>query len=117
MKGMTELLKGSLEGIVLQIIKNKQETYGYEITNELVATGFSEIVEGTVYTVLLRLEKKGLVMTEKRKSELGPARKFYQLNDKGDRYLEEFWEKWRFLVSQLAKVKTNEASEERRDEK
>ena len=54
-----------------------------EITNELVATGFSEIVEGTVYTVLLRLEKKGLVTTEKRKSELGPARKFYQLNDKG----------------------------------
>ena len=113
MKGMTELLKGSLEGIVLQIIKNKQETYGYEITNELVATGFSEIVEGTVYTVLLRLEKKGVVTTEKRKSELGPARKFYQLNNKGDRYLEEFWEKWRFLVSQLA----NEASEERRDEK
>ena len=35
---------------------------------------------------------------------------------RGDRYLEEFWEKWRFLVSQLAKVKANEASEERRDE-
>lgn len=102
---MTELLKGALEGLVLQIIKNKQETYGYEITNELVQMGFQEIVEGTVYTVLLRLEKKGWVTTEKRKSELGPARKFYKLNQVGKNELEEFWERWGFLVTQLAKVK------------
>ncbi|MBF8807812.1 MAG: PadR family transcriptional regulator [Enterococcus lacertideformus] len=105
MKGMTELLKGVLEGVVLQIIKNREETYGYEITNELIQAGFQEIVEGTVYTVLLRLEKKGLVTTEKRKSELGPARKFYKLNHQEVIYLENFWEKWDFLVSQLVKVK------------
>lgn len=105
MKEMTELLKGVLEGLVLQIIKNKQETYGYEITNELVQIGFQEIVEGTVYTILLRLEKNNLIESEKRKSELGPARKFYQLNASGEKYLEEFWKKWEFLVTQLRKVK------------
>ncbi|MGM0123500.1 PadR family transcriptional regulator, regulatory protein PadR [Enterococcus sp. AZ194] len=105
MKGMTELLKGVLEGVVLQVIKNTGETYGYEITNTLVQAGFQEIVEGTVYTVLLRLEKKNLVTVEKRKSELGPARKFYRLNAEGEDYLEDFWKKWSFLVNQLTRIK------------
>ena len=64
MKGMTELLKGVLEGVVLQVIHNSKETYGYEITNTLIELGFQDIVEGTVYTVLLRLEKE-LVTVEK----------------------------------------------------
>ncbi|MFV0557291.1 MAG: PadR family transcriptional regulator [Enterococcus sp.] len=104
MKGITELLKGVLEGVVLQTIQNAGETYGYEITQRLVDLGFQELVEGTVYTVLLRLEKKDLVIVEKRKSELGPARKFYRLNQNGERYLVDFWEKWGFLVNQLRKI-------------
>lgn len=105
LKGMTELLKGVLEGVVLQVIKNSYETYGYEITNTLIDLGFHDIVEGTVYTVLLRLEKKELVIVEKRKSELGPARKFYRLNPTGETYLSDFWDKWSFLSSQLDKIK------------
>ncbi|MEO1780950.1 PadR family transcriptional regulator [Enterococcus diestrammenae] len=105
MKGMTELLKGVLEGVVLQVIQNSGETYGYEITNTLVDLGFQDIVEGTVYTILLRLEKKKLVTVEKRKSELGPARKFYRLNADGEKCLQDFWKKWVFLSDQLAKIK------------
>lgn len=105
MKGMTELLKGVLEGVVLQVIHNSGETYGYEITNTLVDLGFQDIVEGTVYTVLLRLEKKDLVTVEKRKSDIGPARKFYRLNTNGEDYLHDFWEKWAFLSDQLDKLK------------
>jgi len=105
MKGMTEMLKGVLEGVVLQVISNAKETYGYAITNTLIAAGFQDIVEGTVYTVLLRLEKKKLVTVEKRKSELGPARKFYRLNHDGEVYLDEFWQKWSFLVTQLTNIK------------
>ncbi|EPH99625.1 transcriptional regulator, PadR family [Enterococcus faecalis 13-SD-W-01] len=104
LKGLTELLKGVLEGIVLQHI-SKGETYGYEITSYLIDLGFEDIVEGTVYTVLLRLEKKGLLNVEKRKSELGPPRKFYTLNDEGKRYLAEFWEKWSFLEERLNELK------------
>lgn len=65
MKGLTELLKGSLEGMILERI-SRGETYGYEITKYLNDLGFDEIVEGTVYTILVRLEKKGLVEIEKK---------------------------------------------------
>lgn len=104
MRGLTELLKGVLEGLVLERI-GKGETYGYEITSYLLDLGFEDIVEGTVYTVLLRLEKKGLLNVEKRKSELGPPRKFYSLNEEGKAYLETFWVKWGFLEDTLHKIK------------
>lgn len=104
MKGLTELLKGALEGIVLQRI-SKGETYGYEITSYLIDLGFEDIVEGTVYTVLLRLEKKGLLDVERRKSEMGPPRKFYTLNNAGQAYLTEFWQKWTFLTDTMTKLK------------
>ncbi|WP_239256796.1 PadR family transcriptional regulator [Listeria ilorinensis] len=104
MKGLTELLKGVLEGIVLQKI-SQGETYGYEITHYLIDLGFEDIVEGTVYTVLLRLEKKGLLNVEKRKSEMGPPRKFYTLNEEGQNYLTAFWEKWFFIEEKLHQLK------------
>ncbi len=104
LKGLTGLLKGVLEGIVLQRI-SKGETYGYEITNYLIDLGFEDIVEGTVYTVLLRLEKKGLLKIEKRKSDIGPSRKFYRLNEDGKQYLKLFWEKWDFIEKILHKLK------------
>ncbi|MBD7935977.1 helix-turn-helix transcriptional regulator [Cytobacillus sp. Sa5YUA1] len=108
MKGLTELLKGVLEGIVLQKI-GQGETYGYEITQYLQNIGFEDIAEGTVYTVLLRLEKKGLLHVEKRKSELGPPRKFYRLNDFGKCELDKFWEKWFFLARKLNELKENDS--------
>jgi hypothetical protein len=46
---LTEMLKGVLEGCVLEII-GRGETYGYEITRRLNALGFADVVEGTVYT-------------------------------------------------------------------
>lgn len=60
MDSLTELLKGVLEGCVLEII-NRKETYGYEITKNLNDSGFPDVVEGTVYTILIRLEKNNLV--------------------------------------------------------
>lgn len=104
MKGQTELLKGVLEGIVLQKI-SLGETYGYEITNYLIALGFEDIVEGTVYTVLLRLEKKGLLNVEKRKSEMGPPRKFYSLNEEGQKQLTNFWTNWSFIDQKINEIK------------
>ncbi|MEG0586039.1 MAG: helix-turn-helix transcriptional regulator, partial [Christensenellaceae bacterium] len=56
MKNLTEMLKGVLEGFILEII-GREQTYGYEITRKLNALGFNDVVEGTVYTILVRLEK------------------------------------------------------------
>lgn len=101
---LTEMLKGILEGCVLEII-HRQPTYGYEITRQLNELGFSEVVEGTVYTILLRLEKNQLVDTQRRPSELGPPRKFYTLNEAGRQELEQFWQRWAFLSSKLTQLK------------
>lgn len=104
MDNLTEMLKGVLEGCVLEII-DRGETYGYEITRRLNALGFSDVVEGTVYTILVRLEKNALVDIDKKPSELGPPRKFYRLNEAGRRELAAFWDKWEFVSEKIGQLK------------
>ncbi len=104
MENLTEMLKGVLEGSVLEII-NRGETYGYEITRRLNALGFTEVVDGTVYTILVRLEKNKLVDIEKKPSDIGPPRKFFVLNDAGREELRKFWEKWGFISSKMSELK------------
>lgn len=93
-----------LEGCVLEII-SRHETYGYEITRQLNTLGFAEVVEGTVYTILVRLEKNKLVNMEKKPSDMGPPRKFYTLNAAGRKELSMFWDKWGFISSKIDALK------------
>ncbi|WP_434796401.1 PadR family transcriptional regulator [Terrisporobacter vanillatitrophus] len=104
MENITEMLKGVLEGCVLEII-NKEETYGYEITKKLNEMGFSDVVDGTVYTILVRLEKNKLVEITKKKSDMGPPRKFFTLNDSGREELRKFWQKWEFVSTKINQLK------------
>ncbi|RKR93048.1 PadR family transcriptional regulator [Micromonospora pisi] len=101
---MTEMLKGTLEGIVLAIL-SMRPAYGYEITAWLRAQGFSDIAEGTIYALLVRVEQKRLVDVEKVPSEKGPPRKVYSLNAEGQEYLEEFWRTWSFLTERLDQLR------------
>ncbi len=103
-ENLTEMLKGVLEGCVLEIL-SQEETYGYEITRRLNTLGFSDVVDGTVYTILMRLEKNRLVDIQKRPSDMGPPRKFYALNNKGREELRRFWDKWTFLASKINALK------------
>ena len=102
-KQMTEMLKGTLEGIVLAIL-SVRPAYGYEITARLREQGFSDIAEGTVYAVLVRIERRRLVDVQKVPSEKGPPRKVYSLNAQGQEYLEEFWRTWSFLAERLEQL-------------
>lgn len=104
MEDLTEMLKGALEGCVLEII-SRRETYGYEITRRLNDLGFTDVVDGTVYTILIRLEKRKLVKTTKKPSEVGPPRKFFALNEAGRKELERFWGKWEFVSSRISELK------------
>ena len=104
MEDLTEMLKGTLEGCVLEIIAG-EETYGYAITRRLNELGFADVIEGTVYTILMRLEKNGLVCISTRPSRLGPPRKFYALNDAGRDELATFWAKWEYVSSRIDKLK------------
>lgn len=96
-----QLLKGILEGCILKIIEN-HETYGYEIVTKLQEYGFSDAKEGTLYPLLLRLEKKQLIQGVFKESPLGPKRKYYHLTDEGKEYVKSFYENWK-EVEQLVR--------------
>ena len=101
---ITEMLKGTLEGMILAILAGRS-AYGYEITAWLRDRGFSDIAEGTVYALLVRIEQRGLVDVEKVPSEKGPPRKVYSLNAEGRIALDEFWTTWSFLSERLEQLR------------
>lgn len=94
------MLKGVLDGIVLEII-SRGEVYGYEIAKKLHSVGFEGLAEATVYALLIRLEKNQLVHITKKPSEMGPPRKFYTLNERGFEELASFWIRWDFLSERI----------------
>ena len=89
-----------------------QPAYGYEITARLREQGFSDLVEGTVYALLVRVEQRGFVDVEKVPSEKGPPRKVYSLNANGRAHLDEFWRTWSFLAERIEQLSTSSTSEE-----
>lgn len=89
-----QLRKGTLEGCILKII-DREPTYGYAIAATLRESGFADLTEGTLYPLLLRLERKGLIRAEYRAGQGGPSRKYYTLTPDGQQYLEEFMAAWR----------------------
>src|SRR5579862_6217671 len=108
-KQLTEMLKGTLEGIVLAILSGRS-AYGYEITAWLREQGFTDIAQGTVYALLIRVEQRGLVDVEKVPSEKGPPRKVYSLNAKGRADLEEFWRTWSFLTERIERLHRDQSA-------
>lgn len=86
----SQLLKGVLEGCVLSII-SKGETYGYRVIIQLEEYGFDKMLEGTLYPVLTRLEKRQAINCRKEKSPLGPVRKYYSITEKGIQELNGFY--------------------------
>jgi PadR family transcriptional regulator PadR len=109
-KQATEMLKGILEGIVLAILSSRP-AYGYEITAWLRDQGFTDIAEGTVYALLIRIEQRGLVDVEKVPSEKGPPRKVYSLNAQGREYLDEFWGTWSFLQDRISQLQRSDSEQ------
>lgn len=104
-KQLTEMLKGTLEGVVLAVL-SRRPAHGYEITAWLREQGFTDIVEGTVYALLVRIEQRGFVDVVKVPSEKGPPRKVYSLNAAGRDALTEFWRTWSFLSDRLERLRT-----------
>ena len=104
-KQATEILKGILEGLVLALLADRP-AYGYEITAWLRDEGFTDIAEGTIYALLIRIEQRGLVDVTKEPSEKGPPRKVYSLNAAGQAHLDEFWRTWSLLSERLDQLRT-----------
>lgn len=94
----SQLMKGTLEGCMLKII-SLGETYGYEIVSKLQDYGFSDVREGTIYPILIRLEKKDLISSSFKDSPFGPKRKYFILTTLGTEMLNDFLKVWKDVTS------------------
>lgn len=79
-----KLLRGSLDTIILKLLSEQDEMYGYEITQKVkaITSGEMQLTEGALYPALHRLEGKGILTTEVR-SIGNRMRKYYKLTETG----------------------------------
>lgn len=103
MSDTTQMLKGILDGCLLAIIK-EGEIYGYELAAKLESYGFHSLSEGTIYPLLLRMQKEELISATLRKSTAGPKRKYYTLTEKGEQELVLFIGRWEQVSSSVDNV-------------
>ena len=90
----SQLLRGVLD-LCLLAVMGDGPAYGYEMTKRLRARGLSTVGEGSIYPLLGRLERDGLVETRRAASNGGPPRKYYSLSPEGERALEVGVGEWR----------------------
>ena len=109
----SQLLKGILEGCVLSVIA-RGETYGYALLAELEGCGFEGLVEGTLYPLLSRLDKRGYVSRRQAKSPRGPARNYYSITQEGRQALDAFLVSYRQVTGAADRVLFPQSESERR---
>lgn len=99
----TQLRKGLLELSVLAALR-QQRRYGYDLVQRLGRVPGLVIREGTVYPLLNRLKKEGLIRSELEESPDGPARKYYRLTRSGKTALNWMRVEWQLLARGLAEL-------------
>ncbi|AZK44904.1 PadR family transcriptional regulator [Paenibacillus lentus] len=94
----SQMLKGILEGCILALMEDK-EIYGYELSTLLEQSGLTFVSEGSIYPLLLRMQKEELIYGELRRDGVsgGPPRKYYSLTDQGAEALQRFRRSWNGL--------------------
>lgn len=95
-----ELRRGA---VVLAVLSHLRQTqYGYSLRQALAKDGMP-IEEGTLYPLLRRLESQGVLRSEWRIEE-GPPRRYYQLNEDGEKLLREMKVSWNGLVAAMTEI-------------
>ncbi|MEK9159182.1 MAG: helix-turn-helix transcriptional regulator [Patescibacteria group bacterium] len=86
-----EILKGSIEVIVLQALHELGEAYGYQLVTAIqeMSGGTFEFQESTLYPLLYRLEEKSFLKSHRQKAPSGKERRYYSLTAKGTKVLSE----------------------------
>lgn len=99
----SQMLKGILQGCLLILI-NQKPYYGYEISQGLSQYGFEDVPKGTIYPLLISMEKKELIFSKMQPSKEGPKRKYYYITDNGMKSLESFINQWNNLSLNVNKL-------------
>jgi PadR family transcriptional regulator PadR len=100
------MLKGVLPILILSVV-SQADAYGYDLVGRLHRLGLEDLSAGTVYPLLTRLERQGLVAAYLRESNAGPARKYYCATPEGRRELAESVTQWQRLVDIVNACLTN----------
>ena len=99
----TQLRKGVLELAVLGLLAGEPR-YGSQLVDELAAQPDLAITAGTVYPLLARLSKTGLVSSSWQVSPVGPPRKYYTLTDSGRRALARLTDTFRSVTATVNQI-------------
>jgi len=99
----TQLLHGVLDMCLLSII-DEEASYGYEMVNKLRERGLDLASEGSIYPLLSRLQKQGMIDGYLVQSSEGPARKYYRMSDRGRRTLVQWRDEWESFRSSVDDV-------------
>ena len=97
---VSQFRKGALELVILALLADG-ELYGVEIVDRLADRAGLEASAGTVYPLLSRLKKAGVVDTTWKESPVGPPRKYYRLSKAGTRELAEMTASWRDISAAI----------------
>ncbi len=100
-----ELLKGAADTLVLSAFA-EGEKYGYQVVKELErrSEGFFCLKEGTLYPILHRLEKQGLLAARWESMPSGSERRYYSLTARGERALSDKLTEWQSFVQAVGRV-------------
>ncbi len=96
-----QLKKGVMEIVVLSMLRRK-DFYGYELVTEI--SKYIEMSEGTIYPLLNRFKKDGLVDTYLAESHNGPPRKYYRITDIGRTEYTESLKEWTAFNQAVKKI-------------
>lgn len=100
---LDRLRRGAIEYCVLSLLRGGT-AYSHDVVRALASVDGLVTSEGTLYPLLSRLRREGLVTTEWQESHTGPPRRYYQLTDQGRRAAEAFsraWETYRSSVDTI----------------
>ena len=97
-----QMRKGILEFCILHII-SRGEVYASDMLEELTSAKIM-VVEGTLYPLLTRLRKAGLVEYKWVESNSGPPRKYYTITDQGQQFVNSLDGTWQQLVNSTAQI-------------
>jgi len=110
-----QMRKGILEFCILHII-SRGEVYASDMLIQLTSAKII-VVEGTLYPLLTRLRKAGLLDYKWVESRSGPPRKYYTITKAGYEFLQELSETWNDLVISTGKIVSNNKSKPKKAQK
>lgn len=111
-----QLRKGVFELIILGVLHNESH-YGYSLVKEIIGDIPFSITEGTIYPILSRLSREGLIRYEWVESKQGPPRKYYHLTPDGRVTFQELKKEFDNLVGLVNGITAKSKKETKKIEK